>query len=127
MKDWWINGGFMSDNRSFGRGRGRQDKMCACDARENWKIFENCLRFNPICTKHMIFAIQLTHEQVAKTSLQNPVTKILKILSKSFSRLVDPLVRKSQNLLCKLVTGASTHDQVTKMTHENGKNPEIFF
>ena len=29
------NGGFVSNNGGFGRGRGRQDKMCACDVKEN--------------------------------------------------------------------------------------------
>ena len=43
LEDWWIideeNGGFVSENKGFGRGRGGQDKVCACDAREKLKSF----------------------------------------------------------------------------------------
>ena len=56
MKIGEENGGFVSDNKGFGRGRGKQDKVCARDVRENWKDFKNFLRFNLICAKHMIFA-----------------------------------------------------------------------
>ena len=116
LEDWWRideeNGGFVSDNGGFRRERGGQYKVCARNMRENWKVFENCLRFNPVYAKHAIFATQLTREQVTKMSCQNPV----KILFKSFLRLEDPLVRESWNLLYKLATRASTHDQVAKMT-----------
>ena len=115
----------MSDNGGFGRGRGRQYKVCARDIRENWKAFENRLRFNPICAKHTIFATQLTHEQVVKMSHQNPLNKILKILSKSFSWLEGLPASESRNLLCKLKTRASTCNQVAKMSRENDQNPEI--
>ena len=107
------------ENGGFGRERGGKDKVCARDAREN------CLRFNPICAKHMIFVTQLTREQVAKTSCQNPLNKILKILSKSFLQVGDPPVSESQNLLCKLATGASTRDQVMKINCKNVQNPKI--
>ena len=113
------------ENGGFGRGRGRQYKVCARDIRENWKVFENRLRFNPICAKHTIFATQLTREQVVKMSHQNPLNKILKILSKSFSRLEGLPASESQNLLCKLETRASTCNQVAKMSCENDQNPEI--
>ena len=56
---------------------------------------------------------------------QNPLNKILRILSKSFSRLGDPLVRELRNLLCKFATEASTRNQVVKMSRENDQNPEI--
>ena len=68
---------------------------------------------------------QLTCEQVAKTSRQNPLNKILKILSKSFLRLGDPPVSELQNLPCKLMIGASTRNQIAKMSHENDQNLEI--
>ena len=56
----------MSKNGDFGRGRGGQDNEGARDARENRKVFENCLVFNPICAKHAFFMTGLTREQVAK-------------------------------------------------------------
>jgi len=72
---------------------------------------------------------QLTREQVAKMSHQNPLNKILKILFKCFSRLEGPLASQlqgeSRTLLCKLAIGASTSDQVSKMSLENARNPEI--
>ena len=110
------NEGFVSENGAFGRGRGEEDKVCLHDARENWKVFENYLRFNPICAKHMIFATQMTHKQVAKTSRQKPIYKILKILSKSFSRIRDPLASELRKLQCSLAIGASTRDIVVKMS-----------
>ena len=43
LKDWWRideeNGGFVSENRGFGRGRGGQGNEDARDARKNWKVF----------------------------------------------------------------------------------------
>ena len=68
----------------LGEGEAEKTKGYACDARENWKVFENYLRFNPICAKQVIFATYMTRDQVAKTSRQKPLYKILKILSKSF-------------------------------------------
>ena len=73
----------------------------------------------------MIFTTQLTCEQVTKTSHQNPVNKILKILAKSFSRLEGPPASELRNFLCKLATGAFTRDQVSKMSCENAKNLKI--
>ena len=58
-------------------------------------------------------------------SCENPLNKIFKIFSNFFSRLEGPPVGKLRNLLCKLSTGASIHDQVTKMSCENDKNSEI--
>ena len=119
----------MSKNRGFRRGKGGQDNVGARDARENWKVFENCLWFNPICAKHTIFTTGLTCKQVVKMSRQNPFNKILKIWSKCFLQLEGPLVSKLRGeswiLLCKLVTGASTRDQVAKLSCENAKNSEI--
>ena len=85
LEDWWRideeNGGFVRENGGFGRGRGGQDKVCGRDVRENWKVFENCHGFKPICAKHMIFATGMSCEQVANMSRQNPLTKFLKNLS----------------------------------------------
>ena len=132
LEDWWIdeeNWGFVSENGGFGRGRGRQDNEIAHDARKNWKVFENCLGFNPICAKHAFFTIGMNRKQVAKSSQQNPMWKILKNLSKCFSRLEGPLVSKSWrdswSILSKLTTEASTHEPVTKLSCKNAKNPEI--
>ena len=79
--------------------------------------------------QNTIFTIGLTREKVAKLSYQNPLNKILKILSKCFSQLEGPLVSKSRResriLLCKLTTRASTHKQITKLSRENAKNLEI--
>ena len=59
LEDWWRideeNGGFVSENGCFGRGRDRQDNETARDVGENWKVFENCLEFNPICAKQAFF------------------------------------------------------------------------
>ena len=106
---------------------GKADKTrCVHMMRGKTKFFfENCLRFNPICAKHAIVATQSTCKQVAKMSRENPLNKIFKIFSKFFSRLEGPLEGKLRNLLCKLSTGASTRDQVTKMSCENDKNSEI--
>ena len=60
------NGGFVSENEGFGRGRGGQDNEDARDVRKNIKVFENFLGFNPICAKHVIFGTGLTYERVAK-------------------------------------------------------------
>ena len=117
------------ENGGFGRGRDKQDKEGARDARENKKGLENCLWFNAIYAKHAIFATRLTHKQVMKMSRQNPLNKILIIFSKCFSSLESPLVNKSRRelriLLYKLTTGASTREQVAKLSRENAKNLEI--
>ena len=68
----------------LGEGEAEKTKGYACDARENWKVIESCLRFNLICAKHTFFATHMPREQVTKTSRQKPLYKILKILSKSF-------------------------------------------
>ena len=81
------NGGFVSENRGFGRGRGGQGNEDARDARKNWKVFENCLGFNPICTKHAFSVTRMSHEQVTKMSRQNPLTQILKIFLSVFRDL----------------------------------------
>ena len=123
------NEGFVSENEGFGWGRGRQDKVCACEVRENWKVFENCHGYNPIYAKHAIFVTGMSCEQVAKTSCQNPLTKFLKNLFKCFSQLESSLVSKSWRetwiILCKLATRAFTHEQVAKLSHEKTKNQEI--
>ena len=134
LEDWWRineeNGGFVRENGGFGRGRGKQDNEKACDAWENWKVFENCLEYDPICAKHMFFETGMSREQIAKSSRQKPLTQILKNLSKCFSRLGSPLASKSrrklQIILSKLVTGASTRKPIAKLGHGNVKNPEIF-
>ena len=133
LEDRWRideeNWGFVRENGGFGRGRGGQDDEKARDARENWKVFENCLEYNPICAKHAFFATGMSREQVAKSSRQNPVTQILKNLSKCFSLLGSPLAsrlgRESQSILSKLATRASTRKLVAKLSRENAKNPEI--
>ena len=66
-------------------GEAEKSKKKACDVRETEKFLKNCWSFNPICAKHAIFATQLTREWVAKLSHQNPLNKILKNFSKSFS------------------------------------------
>ena len=80
LKDWWMideeNGGFVSENGGFGRGRGGQDNEIASDVRENWKVFENCLGFNPICAKHAFFTTRMSRKQVTRSSCQNPVWQI---------------------------------------------------
>ena len=68
-------------------------------------FFKNCLRFNLICAKHAFFTTHMTCEQVAKMSCQNPLCKILKNFSKSFSRLGLPLTNESRTSLSNLVTG----------------------
>ena len=77
LEDWGRideeNGGFVSEDAGLGRGRGGQDNETTHDARENWKVFENCLEFNPICAKHVFFVTRISREQVAKSSHQNPV------------------------------------------------------
>ena len=60
-----------------------------------------------------------------KMSRQNPLNKILIIFSKCFSSLESPLVNKSRILLYKLTNGASTREQVAKLSRENAKNLEI--
>ena len=85
-------------------GKAEKTKGYAHDAMENWTVFENCLRFNPIYAKHTIFATHITRKQVAKTSRQKPLYKIFKILSKSFSRLGHPLTNESRTSLSKLAT-----------------------
>ena len=59
----------------LGEGEAETTKGYACDARENWNFFENCLRFNPICEKHAIFTIHITCGQVAKTSCQKTLVQ----------------------------------------------------
>ena len=44
------------------KGEAEKTKSYACDARETEKLLKNYLCFNPICTKHGIFAAQLTRE-----------------------------------------------------------------
>ena len=72
LENWWRideeNEGFVSENGGFGRGRGGQDNEITCEVRENWKVFENCLEFNPICAKHAFFAIGMSREQLTKIS-----------------------------------------------------------
>ena len=63
----------MSEDGGLGRGRGGQDNETTRDARENWKVFENYLEFNPICAKHVFFVTRISREQVARSSHQNPV------------------------------------------------------
>jgi len=119
----------VSENGGFGRGRGGQDNETACDVREDWKVFENCLGFNPICAKHAFFMTGISHKQVAKSSCQKPMWQILKNLSKCFFQLEGLLAsksrRESRSILSKLATGASTREPVAKMSHENAKNLEI--
>ena len=44
----------------LGEGEVKKTKRFACDAREIEKFLKNCLRFNPICVKHVFFATHLT-------------------------------------------------------------------
>ena len=71
----------------------------------------------------------MSREQVAMSSRQNPVTQILKKLSKCFLRLGSPLASKSQResrtILSKLATKASTRKPKEKLSHENAKNSKI--
>ena len=110
LEDWWRineeNGGFVRENGGFGRGRGKQDNEKACDAWENWKVFENCLEYDPICAKHMFFETGMSREQVTKLGHQKPVC--LKNLSKCFSRLEGPLASKSQKESRSILS--KTHD-----------------
>ena len=68
----------------------------------------------------------MSREQVAKSSRQNPVTQILKNLSKCFSRLgsllVSKLRRELRIILSKLATRASTYEPIAKLSHKNTKN-----
>ena len=132
LEDWWRideeNGGFVSENGGFGRGRSGRDNETAHDARENWNFFENCLGFNLICAKHTFFATGISRKQVARSNCQKPVWQILKNLSECFSQLKGPLEsksrRESRNILSKLATGTSTHEPVAKVSRENAKNPK---
>ena len=89
----------------LGEGEGKKTKRFARDARETEIFFKNCLRFNLICAKHAFFTTHMTCEQVAKMSGQNPLCKILKNFSKSFSRLGLPLASESRTSLSNLATG----------------------
>ena len=79
LEDWWRNdeenGGFVREHGDFGRGRDRQDYEQSQDAREKWKVLENCLENNPHCAKHKFFVIGMSREQVVK----NPCDKFWKI------------------------------------------------
>ena len=122
LEDWWRidkeNGGFVSENGVFRRGRGGQDNETTRDARENWKVFENYLEFNPICAKHVFFATRMSCEQVTRSSRQNPMWQNLKNFSNCFLRLEGPLASKSWwelwSILSKLVIRASTCEPVVK-------------
>ena len=128
LEDWWRideeNRGFVSENGGFRRGIGGKDNETAHDARENWKFFENCLVFNPICAKHAFFATGMSREQVARSSRQNPMWQIVQNLSKCFSRLKGPLTSESRSILSKLVTEASTREPIAKVRRENAKTPK---
>ena len=87
----------MSENGGFGRERGGQDNETTCDVRENWKVSENCLGFNPIYAKHAFFATGMSCKQVARSSRQNLVRQILNNLSKCFLWLEGPIVNKAFN------------------------------
>ena len=107
------------------KGEGEVDKTkCVPVMRgKNWKVFENYLRFNPICVKQVIFAIGMSCEQVAKIPWQN----FWKICLKWFSRLRSPPTSKSWIILCKLATGAFTHKQVAKLSREKCQKPRKFW
>ena len=133
LEDRWRideeNGDFVSENGGFGTRRGGQVNETASDVRENWKAFENRLGFNPICAKHAFFTTRISHEKFSKSIRQNPMSQILKNLSKCILRLEGPLMSKSwkvsQSILSKLVTGAFTQKQVAKLSRENAKNTKI--
>ena len=88
----------------LGEGEAEKTKRFARDARETEIFFKNCLRFNLICPKHAFFTTHMTREQVAKMSCQNPLCKILKNFSKSFSRLGFLLASESRTPLDELAT-----------------------
>ena len=71
----------------------------------------------------------MSHEQVTTPSHQKLLRQNLKNLSKCFLRLEGPPVRKSRrepwNYLSNLATGASTHEQVAKLSREKSKNPDF--
>ena len=106
-------------------GEGEVDKTkCVHVMRgKNWKFFENDLIFNLICAKQVIFATGMNCEQVAKIPWQN----FWKICLKWLSQLRSPPASKSRIILCKLATGASTHKQVAKLSHEKCQKPRKFW
>ena len=89
---------------------------------EKWKLFETCLENDPHCAKHVIFATEISCEQVTK----NPYEKIWKNIYLNIYREWKFHSRGSRVGSCEifwvtLATGASTCEQVTKLSHEKSK------
>ena len=126
LEDWWrIN----EENGGFGRGRGRQDNKGARDMRET-KIFLKIVLDLTLFVQNMQFSrLDWLARKSPKWVAKIPWTKFWKFCLKCFSGLEGPLASKSQRksriLLCKLVTWASTREQVAKLSREIPKNPEI--
>ena len=107
----------MSENGGFGRGKDGEDKEVCTWCEGNWKVFEKLSEIQPYLCKTRIF-----HDSYdSRASHQNPLCKILKNFSKTFSRLGLPIASESRTSLSNFTTGLP----LTKMSHQNDKNPEI--
>ena len=83
LEDWWRiddeNGGFVSENGGFMSGRGGQDKVCARDAWENWKVFKTVLNLTLFVQNMRLLRLEWVASKLSKRVTKNPLTKFWKI------------------------------------------------
>ena len=129
LEDWWgddeKNGGFVSGNGGFGKGRDGQDYEQSQYARKKWKVFENCPENNPHYAKHVFFTTGMSHKLVTK----NPCDKFWKTFVSIFHdwKVHSWVSHEGSHkaFWVKFATKASIWKLVAKLSRKNTKNREI--
>ena len=111
----------------FEREMNRQDNEQEKCSRDKLKSFKKLSKKRKTCVFRNLAELRTSHQDKSLNTLE---TKILKNLSKCFSQPEGPPTSKSRKELRKflynLVIGASTREQVAKLSRENSKNPEFW-
>ena len=116
------NGGFLWEHSEFMRDRNEQDNEQSQWARENWKVFKTSLKIILIMQNMRFSRLEWVVNKSPMQVAKNPCDKILKNLSKCFSRLEVPLASQShgepQNLLSN-PHNWSFHSQTSRQTESH--------
>ena len=135
LKDWWRNneenGGSMCENDEFGRRRDGQNNEQSQNAREKWKFLKTALKITLIVQNTCISRLEWVANKLPSQVAKNPCDKFWKICLSIFRDWkVHSQVshkRSRETFWVKLMTRASTHKLVAKVSCENEPRNLKFF